>query len=191
MAHKKTSVASPSDRKSSGSSATPSSRTSTTQGTPSSGTGKGVSVGSRQFQGRMPANPASAGSKAYERLMPQASSLSSAGALAALGIRSTLTTKSQTTLPRGVRDALHVGPGDELVYEIQGEVATIRRAPVTGDDNEDPVLLGFLDLLERDLAQHPGRARALPAALLTRMRRLAEAAGAVGRDEPIDGTVVL
>lgn len=102
-----------------------------------------------------------------------------------------LTTKSQTTLPRGVRDALHVGPGDELLYEIQGNRATIRRAPLSGSDNEDPVLLGFLDLLERDLAQHPGSARALPAALLARMQRLAEAAGVVDPDERIDGAVAL
>ena len=102
-----------------------------------------------------------------------------------------LTTKSQTTLPRGVRDALHVGPGDELEYEIQGEVAMIRRAQPAASADMDPVLLGFLDMLERDLAQHPGRVQALPTALLSRMRRVVDAVGAVDPDQPIDGAVAL
>lgn len=106
------------------------------------------------------------------------------------GIRSTLTTKSQTTVPRGVRDALHIGPGDELEYEIRGDEALIRRAS-RADATEDPVLLAFLDLLERDLACHPEHARPLPAALLGRMRAIAEASGRISRDEVIDGAVAL
>lgn len=106
------------------------------------------------------------------------------------GIRSTLTTKSQTTVPRGVRDALHVGPGDQLEYEIRGDQALIRRAR-PADATEDPVLLGFLDLLERDLARHPEHGRPLPAALLGRMRAIAEATARISRDEVIDGAVAL
>lgn len=104
-----------------------------------------------------------------------------------VGIRSTLTKKSQTTVPRGVRHALHVGPGDELEYEIRGDQALLRRADAT----EDPVLLAFLDLLERDLACHPEHARPLPAALLGRMRAIAEATARISRDEVIDGAVAL
>ena len=107
------------------------------------------------------------------------------------GIRSTLTAKSQTTLPRGVRDALHVGPGDELEYEIRGNEAIVRRAQPTDPQADDPVLLGFLDFLERDLVEHPQHARPLPAALLKRMRAVAAAAGRVGRDDVIHGAVAL
>lgn len=36
-------------------------------------------------------------------------------------IKSKLTTKSQTTIPRPVREALGVGPGDEVSYQIDGD----------------------------------------------------------------------
>lgn len=36
-------------------------------------------------------------------------------------IKSKLTTKSQTTIPRPVREALGVGPGDEVSYQIEGD----------------------------------------------------------------------
>lgn len=107
------------------------------------------------------------------------------------GIRSTLTRKSQTTVPRGVRNALHIGPGDELLYEIRGDEAVIRRAVPMDTAAEDPVLLGFLDLLERDLAAHPGRVQSLPASLLRRMREVAAATGLLKHDDRIDGPVAI
>jgi len=36
-------------------------------------------------------------------------------------ITSKLTTKAQTTIPQPVRVALHLRPGDEVVYEIDGD----------------------------------------------------------------------
>ena len=48
-------------------------------------------------------------------------------------ITSRLTSKAQTTIPRSVRDALRLGPGDELAYAIEGERAVLTkstRAPV-------------------------------------------------------------
>jgi bifunctional DNA-binding transcriptional regulator/antitoxin component of YhaV-PrlF toxin-antitoxin module len=41
---------------------------------------------------------------------------------------SSLTSTGQTTLPREVREALGVVPGDRLVYEIEGDVVKIRAA---------------------------------------------------------------
>ena len=38
-----------------------------------------------------------------------------------------ITAKSQTTIPRAVRIALGVGPGDEIGYEIAGGKVSIKR----------------------------------------------------------------
>ena len=47
---------------------------------------------------------------------------------------STVTIKGQTTLPRDVRAALRLGPGDKLRYMILdgGEVRIVRSQPVAG-----------------------------------------------------------
>jgi antitoxin PrlF len=43
-------------------------------------------------------------------------------------IKSKLTTKSQTTIPRPVRFALDLKPGDEVAYQIEGERVILRKA---------------------------------------------------------------
>jgi antitoxin PrlF len=43
-------------------------------------------------------------------------------------ITSKLTTKAQTTIPQPVRAALHLEPGDELVYVIDGQRVTLTKA---------------------------------------------------------------
>ena len=54
----------------------------------------------------------------------------------ALMIHSRVTSKAQTTIPRPVREALGLKEGDELVYEIDGNRVTLRRA--AADQNIDP-----------------------------------------------------
>lgn len=103
-------------------------------------------------------------------------------------LRSKVTTKSQTTLPSGVRKALRVAPGDELEYVIEGDHAVIRKAVV--GDAEDPVLGAFLTLLAADMTEHPSRMRGMPGELLARIRSFA-AGDAVNHDEPITGPVAL
>ncbi len=49
-----------------------------------------------------------------------------------------LTAKGQTTIPRQVREVLKVGPGDAVVFTVEGETVTLRRA-----EKLDP---GFLKL---------------------------------------------
>jgi len=50
-------------------------------------------------------------------------------------ISSKLTSKAQTTIPLAVRNALRAQPGDELVYEIEGErVVVSKLKPVAVDD---------------------------------------------------------
>jgi antitoxin PrlF len=43
-------------------------------------------------------------------------------------IQGRITAKSQTTIPRAVRAALGVGPGDSVSYEIRGHEAVMKRA---------------------------------------------------------------
>jgi antitoxin PrlF len=46
-----------------------------------------------------------------------------------------ITAKAQTTIPRAVRMALGVKPGDEISYEIEGDRVILRRA---GDPFDRP-----------------------------------------------------
>ena len=51
-------------------------------------------------------------------------------------ITSKLTTKAQTTIPQPVRTALHIKPGDEIAYVIEGDRVVLTRA--TTEPAEDP-----------------------------------------------------
>ena len=43
-------------------------------------------------------------------------------------IKSKITSKAQTTIPKPVRAALHVGEGDELAYRIEGDHVILTKA---------------------------------------------------------------
>jgi antitoxin PrlF len=51
-------------------------------------------------------------------------------------IKSKLTTKAQTTIPRPVREALRLQVGDEIVYQIEGKQVILTKAQ--GGSAEDP-----------------------------------------------------
>ena len=54
-------------------------------------------------------------------------------------ILSRITSKSQTTVPRAVRQALHLQPGDTLAYRIEdGEVRISKLHEAAGSDLPDP-----------------------------------------------------
>lgn len=55
-------------------------------------------------------------------------------------IVSKITAKAQTTIPRAVREALGVGAGDSVAYDIRDGVVTLRRMP-TGDPFDNPFAL--------------------------------------------------
>lgn len=97
-------------------------------------------------------------------------------------ILSSVTDRYQTTIPKGVRDALGIRRGDTIAYELAGNRAVLRRQ--AQDAAEDPALLGFLDLLERDIATHPDRLAPMPDALVDRARRLVGGV-AVDLDAPL------
>jgi len=103
-------------------------------------------------------------------------------------ITSTITKKAQTTIPRGVRDALEVAAGDRLAYEVHPGYAIIR--PVREASEEDPALGPFLAFLAEDIRSRPEELRAVTPALAARIRTL------VGDqdfdpNEPICGKVAL
>ena len=50
-------------------------------------------------------------------------------------IKSKLTTKAQTTIPRPVRDALRLEVGDEIAYQIQGDRVMLTRASSSAVDD--------------------------------------------------------
>jgi antitoxin PrlF len=43
--------------------------------------------------------------------------------------QSRITSKGQTTVPQAVREALDIGPGDRISYELKGDFAVVRRQP--------------------------------------------------------------
>ncbi|MBF0178299.1 MAG: type II toxin-antitoxin system PrlF family antitoxin [Magnetococcales bacterium] len=57
-----------------------------------------------------------------------------------------ITAKGQTTIPRKIRDALHVGPGDRIVWETFADgTARVRRAQTLD--------LDYLRALENTLSE--------------------------------------
>jgi antitoxin PrlF len=50
-------------------------------------------------------------------------------------ITSKLTSKAQTTIPLPVRNALALGPGDQLAYAIEGERVVLTKATKTPADD--------------------------------------------------------
>lgn len=103
-------------------------------------------------------------------------------------ITSKITAKAQTTIPRGVRDALEVSPGDDLAYEIHRGYAIVR--PVKRSMHVDPALHPFLSFIANDMAQRPEALRPVHEDLVTRIRDLV-ADVEVHADEPIEGDVAL
>ena len=58
---------------------------------------------------------------------------------------SRLTSKSQTTIPREVREKLSLGPGDVIVYEIAGDEVRLRKG--------SPVDASYLRALQATLSE--------------------------------------
>ena len=88
----------------------------------------------------------------------------------ALELESTLTDRYQTTVPDPVRRALRLGKRDKVRYQVQADgTVLLSRADV---EATDPVLEQFLTFLADDMAQHPGRVRALDRGLAKRLQSL-------------------
>jgi antitoxin PrlF len=99
---------------------------------------------------------------------------------------STLTDKGQTTVPKSVRQALGLSPGDKIAFRVGEAGVSLRRA----DDAGDPALASFLSFLARDMERHPENLKAFPAALKKRLEGLVQGV-AVDLRAPIEGDVDL
>ena len=97
----------------------------------------------------------------------------------------TLTSKGQITLPKSIRQALGVGTGSKVAFDLREEEVVVTRALA---NHEDPAIGAFLGLLEADI--RAGRnVQALPEDLARAM--LANAGHAVDLDHDIEGEVAL
>ena len=48
-------------------------------------------------------------------------------------MRAKLSSKSQIVVPRDVREQLHLGPGDEVIFRVGPHGVTIQKAPTEDD----------------------------------------------------------
>lgn len=98
----------------------------------------------------------------------------------------TVTSKGQITLPKSIRQALGIGIGGKVAFDLRGSEIVVTRADDTA--HADPAIEAFLSLLEKDIksGQH---LTALPNDLAQAM--LANLHHPVDLDEEILGDVAL
>jgi antitoxin PrlF len=99
-------------------------------------------------------------------------------------IESTLTDRFQTTIPKGVREALGLRRGDRVAYRVEGDRVLLVKADVA-DQLKDPALGPFLDLLERDLHDRPRAVRSVTKSYVGELRELVSGVE-VDLDAPLD-----
>jgi len=68
----------------------------------------------------------------------------------------TVTAKGQITLPKPIRQALGIGVGGRVAFDLRGSEIVVTRADEA--QHQDPAIAAFLALLEQDLksGQHLG-----------------------------------
>ena len=81
---------------------------------------------------------------------------------------STLTDRYQTTIPESIRRALNLGKRDKIAYSLNGKGKVVLSRVCT-DEQDDPVLGGFLEFLAHDIANHPERLQSLDANFVKRL----------------------
>ncbi len=102
---------------------------------------------------------------------------------------STITAKGQITLPKTIRQALGLGVGAKVTFELQEDGRIIVNRADT--EHEDPAIGAFLDLLASDI-QAGRHVQALPEDLAENMLEHAQCQERqVDPDEEIEGSVDL
>lgn len=95
----------------------------------------------------------------------------------------TLTSKGQITLPKSIRQALGVGTGGKVAFDLRGGKVVATRAVA---HHEGPAIGAFMGLLEADIRAGRG-VQALPEDLARAM--LANASHAADLSHDIEGEV--
>lgn len=99
----------------------------------------------------------------------------------------TITAKGQTTVPKAIRRALGVSYGGRITFRVEDGTVSVHAA---AESEQDPVLVPFLTLLERDIAARPEALVPLTPELAARMTAATE--GVEGDpDASIEGEVAL
>lgn len=98
----------------------------------------------------------------------------------------TITSKGQITLPKPIRQALGVGYGGKVAFDLRGSQVVVTR--VEDEPHEDPAIGSFLALLEKDI-QSGRHITTLPEDMARAM--LATLKHPVDLDEAIEGDVAL
>ncbi len=88
-----------------------------------------------------------------------------------LEIESTLSDRYQTTVPETIRLVLHLGKRDKLRYEILSD-GTVMLSRAESMEENDPVLLPFLQLLSSDIKDRPDAVVALGESQRARVQAL-------------------
>ena len=107
----------------------------------------------------------------------------------ALEAEATLTRQDQITVPATVRKALELRGGESRVlfrYRPDEGIFVFMRAESRERTTEDPALLPFLNLLEKDIQLHPARLASFPAKQLKKARSLVKGMK-VDLDGPLTG----
>jgi antitoxin PrlF len=105
-----------------------------------------------------------------------------------LEVEANLTAQNQITIPAPIRRVLNLRGGESRIkFQImdEGKVQVVRVDPPV-KEGEDPALKPFLDLLAKDIREHPERLCAFPPKLLKRARSLVKDAE-VDLDGPLTG----
>lgn len=99
-----------------------------------------------------------------------------------LTLESTLTDRFQTTIPGGVRKAMHLKKREKIRYTLQPDGSVVLSR---ADVEADPVLDGFLEFLAKDMQQHPARIQPISQNLVSRIHELV-GDNDVDLDAPLD-----
>lgn len=97
---------------------------------------------------------------------------------------STLTDRYQTTIPASVRNALGLSKKDKICYAIHQD-GTVTIAKNKAGEEEDPVLVKFLDFIATDIQTSPQNIQAIDSNLKKRVDSLV-AGVEVNLDQPLN-----
>lgn len=101
-----------------------------------------------------------------------------------LEAESTLTDRYQTTVPEAVRRTLGLGKRDRIHYAIRSSGEVVLSRAENQHEEDDPVMLAFLDFLAHDMAMHPERLQPVDPMLLQRVHTLTRHAE-IDLDQPL------